>query len=248
MSQPTPLQSAAAALIDVLTNAEKKGARRVWLGNDGARALQDLADLSDPEKQFEKVTAALDSAVASQFPSAGPVVHGSGGPVARILLIGDQPSADDVSAGQPFSGAVGAKLNGILKAMGLSLDDVHRTLVMKVQPTDESDKQTIIDLCEPVLQGEINLIQPDLVVIFGEAALAALTATDNASPPQRGTITQIAGVPTLPTAHPSVILESEADSPDTAIRTKRAFWEDMLTAMEFLKMPISAKQRGFFTR
>jgi uracil-DNA glycosylase len=44
----------------------------------------------------------------------------------------------------------------------------------------------------------------------------------------------------MPTFHPSYLLHN----PSLAV--KRQVWEDMLLAMELLKLPISEKQRGFF--
>ena len=43
------------------------------------------------------------------------------------------------------------------------------------------------------------------------------------------------------TYHPSYILHNEATS------EKRKIWEDMLAVMDLLQMPVSEKQRGFFT-
>jgi DNA polymerase len=49
------------------------------------------------------------------------------------------------------------------------------------------------------------------------------------------------GVPVMVTYHPSYLLRNEA------LSERRKLWEDMLLVMEKLGMPISDKQRAFFT-
>jgi len=46
----------------------------------------------------------------------------------------------------------------------------------------------------------------------------------------------------MPTYHPAYLLRNQA------LSEKRKVWEDMLQVMEKLGMPISGKQRGFFTK
>ncbi len=48
------------------------------------------------------------------------------------------------------------------------------------------------------------------------------------------------GMPLMPTIHPAYLLRNQA------LTEKRKVWEDMLTVMEKLALPISEKQRGFF--
>jgi DNA polymerase len=57
----------------------------------------------------------------------------------------------------------------------------------------------------------------------------------------RGEFHDCDGVPLRVTYHPSYILHNEATS------EKRKIWEDMLAVMDLLQMPVSEKQRRFFT-
>ena len=50
-----------------------------------------------------------------------------------------------------------------------------------------------------------------------------------------------ARLPLLPSFHPNYLLRNANDA-----SAKRKLWEDMLMIMEFLKIPISEKQRSFF--
>jgi len=58
----------------------------------------------------------------------------------------------------------------------------------------------------------------------------------------RGSWHEFEGIPVRVTYHPSYLLHNEA-----AVGEKMKVWDDMLTVMDFLGMPISVKQRGFFS-
>ena len=46
----------------------------------------------------------------------------------------------------------------------------------------------------------------------------------------------------MPTFHPSYLLRNQA------LPEKRKVWEDMLQVLEKLNLPVTAKQRGFFSK
>ncbi|HXS69448.1 MAG TPA: uracil-DNA glycosylase, partial [Candidatus Polarisedimenticolia bacterium] len=58
----------------------------------------------------------------------------------------------------------------------------------------------------------------------------------------RGNWQTYRGILLMPTYHPAYLLRNQAMS------EKRRVWEDMLQVMEKLGMPISEKQRNFFTK
>ena len=53
---------------------------------------------------------------------------------------------------------------------------------------------------------------------------------------------QFCGIPVIVTHHPSYLLRTND------LGERRELWEEMLRAMELAGMPISAKQRAFFTK
>jgi DNA polymerase len=56
----------------------------------------------------------------------------------------------------------------------------------------------------------------------------------------RGRWHQFAGIPVMPTFHPSYLLRNQS------LAEKRKVWEDMLLVLERLGRPITARQRNFF--
>jgi len=58
---------------------------------------------------------------------------------------------------------------------------------------------------------------------------------------------QLKGIPVMVTYHPSYLLRAESHSADQGKSEKRKVWEDMLLVMEKIGLPISDKQRGYFS-
>ncbi len=96
--------------------------------------------------------------------------------------------------------------------------------------------------CLPFLRAQVEVVQPKVIVALGKTAVDGLLGPD---PKRRmgrirGQWAEFAGIPLIPTFHPSYLLRNNNN------RTKRAVWEDLLQVMERLEMPVSEKQRGYF--
>ena len=118
------------------------------------------------------------------------VVHGYGDVGADFLFVGERPTARADAVGVPFlSNGDGNGLEDglyrILQRLGLcastsdpdapELANVYLTNLTRCrdperQPTDEE-----IETCEPYLNAEIRMINPEIIVPVGERALDAIT-------------------------------------------------------------------------
>ena len=98
-----------------------------------------------------------------------------------------------------------------------------------------------MDACLPFLRAEVKIVQPKCLVALGASAAQGMLGSTEGVEKLRGVWHEYEGIPLRVTFHPSYLLHS-----DSAKGEKRKVWEDMLTIMESLKMPISDKQRGFF--
>ena len=96
--------------------------------------------------------------------------------------------------------------------------------------------------CIPYLHEQIDLIQPKVLVALGATAVEGLLGKTVGITKLRGNWQTYRGTPLMPTYHPAYVLRNQA------LIEKRRVWEDMLTVMEKLGMPISDKQRKFFTK
>ena len=176
------------------------------------------------------------------------MVFATGDPDARIMLIGEAPGYNEEKEEKPFVGPAGKKLNDILKAMGISREQVYISNLVKFRPalpkqTTNNRKPTPEEMaaCLPLVIAEISVVKPELILALGGTAAEGLLGLEGTVGGMRGTWHELSGIPTRVTYHPSYLLQSGGSN-----QVKRSLWEDMLAAMEKLGMPISEKQRGFF--
>lgn len=176
------------------------------------------------------------------------MVFAVGNPDAKLMLVGEAPGFQEEKEREPFVGPAGQKLNDILKAMGIEREEVYISNIVKFRPatprqTTNNRKPTPEEMaaCMPFVRQEIEIIQPQCIVALGGTAAEGLLGLSGAVGAMRGSWHGFDGIPVRVTYHPSYLLQSGANN-----SIKRQVWEDMLSVMEKLAMPISEKQRGFF--
>lgn len=177
------------------------------------------------------------------------MVFSTGNLEADIMLIGEAPGFDEERLGEPFAGRAGQKLDAILKAMGTERKQTYISNIVKFRPkmanqTTSNRKPTPQELKAwlPFIEEEVKVVAPKVLVALGGTAAQALLACELSVARMRGEFHRFQGVPLRVTYHPSYILH-EGVTPE-----KRMLWEDMLSIMELLNMPISEKQRGYFSK
>jgi DNA polymerase len=177
------------------------------------------------------------------------VVFGVGNIDSPLMFVGEAPGADEDAQGEPFVGAAGQLLTKIITATGLSRADVYIANILKCRPdtpgqTSGNRKPTPAEMatCIPYLHEQIDLIRPKVIVALGATAVEGLLGKTIGITKLRGNWQTYRDTPLMPTYHPAYLLRNQAMS------EKRRVWEDMLAVMEKLGMPISEKQRNFFTK
>jgi uracil-DNA glycosylase len=99
-------------------------------------------------------------------------VPGEGNPQASVVFVGEAPGKNEDELGRPFVGRAGKLLGELLAEAGLVREDVWITNVVKARPPKNRDpKAPEIAHWMPVLEREIELIQPRLIVPLGRHAL-----------------------------------------------------------------------------
>jgi uracil-DNA glycosylase len=177
------------------------------------------------------------------------VVFGAGSLDAALMFVGEAPGADEDARGEPFVGAAGHVLTRIIKAMELSRDSVYIANILKCRPDTPAQssgnrKPTHEEMqtCLPYLLEQVRLVQPQVIVALGATAMEGLFGKPTAISRARGRWHQYEGISVMPTYHPAYLLHNES------LERKREVWEDMLAVLERLGLPISDKQRAYFTR
>jgi DNA polymerase len=144
-------------------------------------------------------------------------VFGDGPPTARIVLVGEQPGNEEDLAGLPFVGPAGRLLDRALAEASIDRRRVYVTNAVKHFKWVPQGKRRIhkkpsgreIRACKAWLDGEIEALDPELVVCLGATAAQALLGADFRVTQMRGKILTHEGRRFLATVHPSSILRAQ---------------------------------------
>ena len=161
-------------------------------------------------------------------------VQPSGPAPAKIMIVGEYPGDAELASGRPFTGMAGQELDRMLKEAGIFRSQCFVTNVIRERvPGNDIDnliaarKSAITPyhtefqgkhILKPVsdgislLQQEISLVQPNIIIALGNLALWALTGQSGITS-WRGSemectlpVSLSRPVKVLPTFHPSMIL------------------------------------------
>jgi uracil-DNA glycosylase family 4 len=177
------------------------------------------------------------------------VVFGVGNIDSPLMFVGEAPGADEDEQGEPFVGKAGQLLTKIIETMALKRGDVYIANILKCRPDTPGQaagnrKPTSDEMatCLPYLHEQIDLIKPRVLVALGATAVEGLLGKTVGITKLRGNWQTYRGIPLMPTYHPAYLLRNQA------LSEKRRVWEDMLQVMEKLELPITERQRNFFTK
>jgi uracil-DNA glycosylase family 4 len=97
------------------------------------------------------------------------IVNGVGPTDAALCFVGEAPGEREDDTGEPFVGRSGEVLDGALRDLGLARGDVRITNCARCRPPDNRDP-TAEELtnCRPHLEGEIDAVDPDVIVTLGK--------------------------------------------------------------------------------
>jgi len=155
-------------------------------------------------------------------------VFGSGDKMADWLLIGEGPGQHEDEQGLPFVGNAGQLLTEMIRALGLSRDEVFITNIVKCRPPNNRDPHVDeVASCQGYLQRQIALIRPKIILAVGRIAAQTLLATDAPLGKLRGKVHTLHGVPVVVVYHPAYLLRS--------LPEKRKAWQDLQLALHTVK-------------
>jgi DNA polymerase len=157
-------------------------------------------------------------------------VFGVGHASAPWLFIGEGPGADEDEQGDPFVGQAGKLLDGMLAAVGIARGrEVYIANVVKCRPPGNRTPTPQEALaCAPLLDRQIELVRPKLIVALGRTAATRLLGTDASLASLRGRLHSYKGTALVVTYHPAYLLRNLPD--------KAKAWEDLLFARRALRM------------
>ena len=171
-------------------------------------------------------------------------VFGEGRPVARVMMVGEQPGDREDLAGRPFVGPAGRMLDEVLSRVGIGREEVYVTNVVKHfnWVPDQRGKRRIhkkpryseIAACRPWLDAELQVIKPEVLVCLGATAAQSLLGKDFSVNRRRGELVDSPLAPyVIATVHPSSILRAVDD--ESRRRQKEAFAQDLAKVSQLLR-------------
>jgi DNA polymerase len=147
-------------------------------------------------------------------------VFGTGNPGADIMFIGEAPGAEEDLQGKPFVGRAGQLLTKMIEAMHFSREDVYIGNILKCRPPENRDpKSDEIEVCEPILLRQIDIIKPKIICALGRISGQTLLRTQATLGSLRGKFHDYHGVKLLVTYHPAALLRNP--------NWKPAAWDDL---------------------
>ena len=98
-------------------------------------------------------------------------VPGEGPANAELMLVGQNPGAEEDKTGRPFIGRAGKFLNKILEENGIRREKVFTTNIVKhLSPENRKPLPDEIAACVPYLEEQIKMVKPKIVVLMGKVA------------------------------------------------------------------------------
>jgi uracil-DNA glycosylase family 4 len=94
-----------------------------------------------------------------------------------VMVVGQNPGADEVAQGEPFVGPSGKVFNEALeKIVGITRKDLYITNVVKCYTqANRKPTQAEVDNCRDFLDLEVKLVKPKVIVALGSLAFKATT-------------------------------------------------------------------------
>lgn len=166
--------------------------------------------------------------------SRSQTVFGVGDPHAQWMIIGEAPGADEDRQGEPFVGKAGQLLNEMLRAVGLSRQQVYIANILKCRPPNNRNPNAEeVASCLDFLRQQVALVRPQLILAVGRIAAQSLLNDDQPVGRLRGRThhfdAQGTAVPVIVTYHPAYLLRNPGQ--------KRKAWEDLCLARSLIEAP-----------
>jgi uracil-DNA glycosylase len=119
-------------------------------------------------------------------------VPGEGPLNAKVMLIGQNPGAEEDKTGRPFMGRAGKYLDKVLTKTGFCRNNLFVTNVVKhISPKNRKPFPDEIAACMPYLLEQIQKIKPKIIVLMGTVAWQ---------------VPRVAGIEYVETYHPSAAM------------------------------------------
>lgn len=156
------------------------------------------------------------------------------GPIdARLMFVFAGGNPHELEEKHILTGEAAALMDNIIAAMGAlsphaAKDRIYFTNVIKCEAIPApNQRKECSRACLNHLREEVRIIQPDVIVVFGQTAYSAMFGDEASILSVRGQIRRFEQIVTIPTHHPMEILKNK--------QLKRPVWNDVREAIHQLR-------------
>ncbi len=152
------------------------------------------------------------------------LILGDGNINSPIMIVGEAPGAEEERIGKTFQGESGKLLEKMLLAINIKKKDIYSSYAINFRiPEDRKPTSQEIKRYSNFLKKLISIIDPQIIVLFGSAAMESITTTSKRITDERGKWKEIIienkTYPLMITFNPSYLIRFPEN--------KKFSWEDL---------------------
>ena len=160
----------------------------------------------EKSKALEKIAHDIQRCKVCKKNTSGKAVPGEGNPDAAVMFVGEAPGRKESETGRPFVGRSGQLLTILLSEIGVERKDVYITSPVKYYPGRRAPARKEIEHGKKHLLKQIDIIQPELIILLGNTAIKALLKSKYQVTKIHGRILEEEGQKYFVTFHPAAAL------------------------------------------
>ena len=144
---------------------------------------------------------------------------------ARIMIVGDAPTNDDIKENRILSGNTGKYLDGMLRLIDIDPEEVYVTALVNCPTGGKAPKPAAVDACIKCLRKQFLLVKPEIVICLGSVVARQLIDPNFSLEKDHGNLIAKGKVMFMGTYHPSAFFYNS--------NLKDAMLEDFMKIKEF---------------
>lgn len=134
------------------------------------------------------------------------MIWGEGNPEAPIMIVLDNPGAREDCNGDLFVCGTRQTLQQAAFEVGLTVNDLYVTYILKRRPTRAYEKETVRNICMSHLDCQLQEKKPKIIFCLGNVAVQSFFQNSDVEVKSlRGNIHEVRGYQTLVAYHPLAV-------------------------------------------
>lgn len=134
------------------------------------------------------------------------IIWGEGNTAAPIFVVLDNPGAREDKDKRPFLCGTRKTLQKAVHEAGLNINSLYVTYILKCQPRRAYDKATAKASCIKYLWGQLDAINPDIIMCLGNVACQSFFEDPSAEAKAlRGKVNVVRNYRTIVSYHPLAV-------------------------------------------